>query len=255
MELEYRKVYKEIRKRIERGEYPVGACIPTESELEKIFLVSRTTIRRAVGLLIDDGLVEPKQGYGTEVKSLRPVREPQRLFRFHGVPAIEERLIGESAAARYTASTYIDVCTAPPKVAATLCVPDKTEVYRVQRLNVFGDGTPFCYKVNYLRMDLVPGLEKYTKEFVSLYTLLREKYDVEFQKGSETITAVTADFTDSRVLDVEIGSPLLLFCRYAYTNDGTMEYAETRLRPEYYELRVNMEGHPGADMTMNLEHR
>ena len=63
----YIRVYNTLRSRILEGDYAIGDLLPAEPELEKQFLVSRTTVRRAVELLSRDGLVEAKQGRGTTV--------------------------------------------------------------------------------------------------------------------------------------------------------------------------------------------
>ena len=63
----YVRVYNTLRGRILDGDYALGELLPPEPELEKQFLVSRTTVRKAVELLSREGLVEAKQGRGTRV--------------------------------------------------------------------------------------------------------------------------------------------------------------------------------------------
>ena len=53
----YRQVAYVLRDRIESGQYPPGSRIPTEAEIIEEFEVARTTARRAIALLRDDGLV------------------------------------------------------------------------------------------------------------------------------------------------------------------------------------------------------
>ena len=47
--------------------YPIGSLLPAEPELEKIYGVSRTTVRRAIAQLAEEGYVKVKQGHGTIV--------------------------------------------------------------------------------------------------------------------------------------------------------------------------------------------
>ena len=63
----YKQVYQSIKDKIEKEVYPVGMLLPTESELQQEYSVSRTTIRRTIALLQADGLIRVKQGYGTEI--------------------------------------------------------------------------------------------------------------------------------------------------------------------------------------------
>jgi GntR family transcriptional regulator len=60
----YRQIAAIIRAGIESGEYPKGARIPTESEMVETWEVARTTARRAIALLRDQGLITtvPQRG-------------------------------------------------------------------------------------------------------------------------------------------------------------------------------------------------
>ena len=64
----YRQIAEIIRSRIESGEYPKGFRIPTESEMVETWEVARTTARRAIALLRDQGLVETVPQRGTYVR-------------------------------------------------------------------------------------------------------------------------------------------------------------------------------------------
>ena len=64
----YRQIAAIIRSRIESGEYPKGSRIPTESEMVETWEVARTTARRAIALLRDQGLVETVPQRGTYVR-------------------------------------------------------------------------------------------------------------------------------------------------------------------------------------------
>lgn len=50
----YVKVYSRLKNEINKGTYPVGGFLPKECELEKIYQVSRTTVRNAVKMLVTD---------------------------------------------------------------------------------------------------------------------------------------------------------------------------------------------------------
>jgi GntR family transcriptional regulator len=63
----YLQVARELKAEIVSGIYPVGASITTEDELCKRFSVSRHTVREAIRVLRDDGLVASRQGAGTVV--------------------------------------------------------------------------------------------------------------------------------------------------------------------------------------------
>lgn len=53
----YRQIAAILRRRIESGQYAPGTRIPTESELVEAFEVARTTARRAIEVLREEGLI------------------------------------------------------------------------------------------------------------------------------------------------------------------------------------------------------
>lgn len=66
--LKYRKLFEELRKRIAGGELPPGSRLNSEPNLAKQYGVSRQTIRQAIALLEEEGLVDRVQGSGTYVR-------------------------------------------------------------------------------------------------------------------------------------------------------------------------------------------
>ena len=74
----YRQIADILRRRIESGQYPPHTRIPTESELVETFEVARTTARRAVGALRDEGLVYTVPQRGTYVADRSGVANGQQ---------------------------------------------------------------------------------------------------------------------------------------------------------------------------------
>jgi len=62
-----KKFTRQSKKKIKEGYYLPGVLLPTEQELEQQYSVSRTTIRKTIGLLTNEGYLRVKQGRGTEV--------------------------------------------------------------------------------------------------------------------------------------------------------------------------------------------
>jgi GntR family transcriptional regulator len=60
----YRVVSAAIRERIEAGEWLPGEQLPTVRELAETYSVSVTTVRKALDLLLADGLITVTPGWG-----------------------------------------------------------------------------------------------------------------------------------------------------------------------------------------------
>ena len=68
---EYENLHNQLKKLILERSYAAGQKIPTERAICEQFGVSRITVRHALRLLEEQGLVERFQGRGTFVKSMR----------------------------------------------------------------------------------------------------------------------------------------------------------------------------------------
>ena len=58
----YEVIFKDIRKKIENGTFPVNAKLPTEPELGDQYKVSRITVKKAIDQLVAVGLVIKRRG-------------------------------------------------------------------------------------------------------------------------------------------------------------------------------------------------
>uniref|UniRef100_UPI0030C88A4E GntR family transcriptional regulator n=1 Tax=Enterococcus faecium TaxID=1352 RepID=UPI0030C88A4E len=61
----YESIYLEIRKRILEGYYVLDQKIPDEISLAREFNCSRMTMKRALDILVREGLLYRKRGHGT----------------------------------------------------------------------------------------------------------------------------------------------------------------------------------------------
>ena len=102
---------EQLQQQIAEGKYKVGEKLPTEPELMKIFGVGRSSVREAVRILGNMGLLSVRQGAGTFVENQTPVNEPmgrqmQRADRqdLDEMRRILEISIAEKAAQRRTLS-------------------------------------------------------------------------------------------------------------------------------------------------------
>jgi DNA-binding GntR family transcriptional regulator len=238
----YQAVYEKLRGDITSGVYHPGEVLPTETELEQMFHVSRTTVRKAVAILQSQGLISVRQGYGTIVLSNRP---EDHYHKFHNVTGVREVFLSDDE--RFTLrGSRIEATTASGKVAKALEVPEGAPIYRMQRLLCLKD-EPFCFISNYLRQEYFPGLDAFSGKVGNLYAFIERQYGVYFERGDEIISAATADFIDAGLLGVAIGTPLLFCMRTAFWKGGVLEYVESKLRPDLYELHLIMEGAPSQD--------
>lgn len=142
----YQRVHDEILQALKDNVYPVGTLLPPEPELERIYSVSRTTVRRAIAKLSEEGYVQVRQGYGTMVlKNIYPSEtfEFSRLHHFENTLSIRHVNVPnpEKMSAR---GMYINTVPADKVVSEALQVKLNTPVFRVQRIFYSGE-TPLMF--------------------------------------------------------------------------------------------------------------
>ncbi len=179
-----------------------GMVLPSEAEMSLEFGASRVTVRRALELVREEGLIAARQGFGWFVAT-EPVRQSLHTLgtiesQVEGVGKLSERKIEEFA--------FED----PPARVRKVLGVDK--VLRVKRVN-FADGEPFAVVTVWCPAELGANLSRQDVEQRPFYELL----DVELRGATQTIGADLVDAIDARLLGVPAGSPVLR-CRRVTTD-------------------------------------
>lgn len=203
--MRYRAIADEMRRRVESGDLAAGALLPSESELSAAYGVSRVTVRKALELLRDEGLIDSRQGFGWFVAA-DPVR--QTLGR---LGTIEAQLgeLGVGSARRVVGFGFV---AAPPRVRQVLGVDSVLEVRRVNQ----ADGQPFARVTVWCREDVGAGLSRAEVEATPFYELV----GVAIGSATQTIGAAAAGPEDAALLAVPVGSPVLRCERITRALDG-----------------------------------
>lgn len=210
-----------------------GDALLGERQLEEQFGVSRITVRRAISDLVQDGALVRIKGKGTFV-SHGLVRSTLHLASFNE----------DMRAAGFEPSTrVINASTAVPPAAAAdhLGLAPGEAAYRVRRLRL-ANGAPVSVDESWLPPALVPGLlsEDLTG---SLYRALGAAGHP-VQHAEQTVEAAAAPDETAALLDIEPGSPVLLFRRRSFTGQedpGTpIEYAVSTYRSDRYQVSMRL---------------
>lgn len=230
----YRKVYISLKENIKLGKYKPGMLLPTEPELETIYSVSRTTIRKAVSLLVSDGYLKVRQGHGTEVMDISTTQ------RLNKITSITETLTQKGYKVT-TQGMCIDQVPADEETAQALELSNGDIVFRLQRVQCT-DGNPIAIMTNYIKPNIAPDLDQHVNQFTSLYSFLEKQYNIVISDAMERLSAIAADFSDSQILQIPFASPLILSKRITRNEQGPFEYAIIKLLADKYEFSVYLHG-------------
>lgn len=232
----YKQLYTDLKQSIKNGTYKPGTFLPTETELCVNYQVSRTTVRKAISMLTNEGYLLVTQGRGTQVQD---ISTSQHL---NTITSLTETLKRRG----YVVTTQgldVEKIPAPPYICEILSLQEGDYVYHIQRVQC-ADGRPICIIENYLIADLIPNfvLKENNNGSISLYECLERDYGIILKDATEHISAVGASFLEAQILGIPTNSPLLHSTRLTYTDRGLLEYASTHIISDRYEYQVYLSG-------------
>lgn len=226
------RVRNDILEKITTGYYKKGEFLPSEPNLEKIYRVSRTTIRTAVADLVSDGYLTIVRGRGTKVKSSTLQNNEPNLLSFTEI--INSKGLKVSI-------PVIDVTRikADKNIAGLLEISEGEEVYRIFRIRA-ADDEPIATNCSYIQCKLLDGFDVSRIGRVnSLYQNLEEDFNIVVCKTRDNIGAALADSNIARQLNIKKGDPLLCIERVAYDEmDNIIEYSHVVYRADRYSHAV-----------------
>lgn len=206
----YAQVVAEIKKRIERGDYPPGSLLPSEHQLVESFGVSRPTIVKALSALRQDGWIDTQQGKGSFVRGRPALAGAERTRPAENVLELPEAaLSGELVQA--------GVKVAPPYVRSLLGLEAGAKAFLRQRL-LSDDGEPVELASVWLPLELASGTGLASPELLgeSLRRHLETRKKVRFDHAVERISARQPTGEEAELLRVGRDAPVLNVIVTAY---------------------------------------
>jgi GntR family transcriptional regulator len=220
-----------FRQRVDKGEWGPGSTLPSLDELMAQFDVARVTIRQAIALLADEGLVSPQRGRGTFVTEKAGTRRQLR------VQTTLAELVEMYRGDRPEHAT-IEESIASPVVKASegVAAPRYFHMRRVHSR----DGERYCVismYIDYRVFRRAPA--RFRRELV--LPVLTSLAGLKIASGRQTLTISKADVDTSRLLGIAVGTPMAEVRRVLCGADGTVIYlADVGYRGDYVHLEMDL---------------
>jgi len=244
----YRQIADHLRDAIARSRLAEGEQLPSEAQLMEHYGVARMTIRNALRILLDEGLVTAEHGRGVYVRSRPPVRRlaSDRFAQRH-------RKEGKAAftveAAQIGATPQVDMLTVsearpPADIADRLGLAEDTgTVVRSRRYLL--DGKPVETAVSYIPADLATGtpIADPNPGPGGIYARLEEQGHT-LARFTEDVTARMPTPEETRLLGLRSGVPVFHLVRTAFDVDGrAVEVCDTVMASDAYLLSYELPAH------------
>jgi DNA-binding GntR family transcriptional regulator len=230
----YRDIAAELQKAIRIGTYPVGDLLPTETELMARHKASRQTVREALRIITEQGLIVRRAGLGSVVIAA----EPPVLFT-HSVKSLTEWL-------RYSNETSRQVMrsgdiVADRKLAAMLkCEPGKHWflIEAIRRSDAFA--APLGWTEIYVLRKFSGVIDRRDHGRAPVHEQIAKMYGETIEYAQLEVFARGMPAKLAKALGVKPGSPALTMVRRYYGR-----------REELFEVTVTT--HPEGRYTYTMD--
>ncbi len=230
----YVQVVRMVTEQIAEGRYRAGDQLPPEGQLKKQFGVSAMTIRRAVNILVERGMISTTQGKGTFVKRLDI---GGAIFRLR---ELKSRWTEEETAVRLLEARIV---RADEEVAGKLAISPGQHAIRIRRV-VLWSGLPAIYHREYVAYDPRRALVEAQLQINSLEGLFRGEGGEGLRGGELTIDAVNLSQEQSRVLQQAEGAAAFRLEHTFYDfDDRPVSWGWFVFRPDLYRLTTQIGAH------------
>lgn len=237
------QVSADIRRRVAEGAFEEG--FPGEIALTEQYAVSRHTVREALRVLRDEGLLRSERGRGTTIEAESYSQNLGTLYSLFRT--IEGQGTHQRSEVRRLGTTV------NPSVASNLQIAPNDDLVVLERVRYAGD-EPLAVDTAWLPKDIAAPLLDVDFTSGGLYDALTRTCGVRPDAGHEQVAAQTAPSHIAELLQLPSHVAVLYIERTAMANAVPVEWRETYIRGDRFSFEA--EWRPGSStITATTESR
>ena len=207
----YKSIADRLRIQLNSADYNIGSPLPAEIRLAEEFGVSRMTIRKAIDLLVNCGLVVRRHGSGTYVVKKDVHQETMNLTGLVEVMHEQGREVVSEV-------LEFNVMPAPPAIASQLRIKIDEQIYYSRRVR-YVDGKSLMVEDSYMPMKLFRNLSVAHLEG-SKFSYIEDECHIIVCGNYESLTPVLADRQMAKLLNIDELTPILRITSLSYSDSG-----------------------------------
>lgn len=208
----YLQIADALRRRLAGQTASRVARLPSESALAIEFRVSRETLREALALLRDEGLIYSLVGRGTFVSPGHRQATAVRITQ----PINEPYVAGRPSALKVLEQGFVE---APIETSRALRLPLRSQVFCYRSLRTIR-GRPFRYGRVYLPREIAERLDLSRPPELTVSERIEREAGIRLIRAHQVVMAVSAGPEVARCFGVAAGDAVLMFRRTYYQDNG-----------------------------------
>ncbi|MDO5409670.1 MAG: GntR family transcriptional regulator [Lachnospiraceae bacterium] len=224
----YDQLAQQIRNDIHSGKLAVGEKIPSEFELSDMYNISRSTVRKAISVLVDENLLVKAHGKGTFVSSNTSGSNNSTFLSY----TENIKSMGKTLSTKLLRFSHVH----PTEGQKEFFKLDSDDlILEIERLR-YVDGVPICVETCWFDSEY-DSLEKKDLNG-SLYAILKKDYNIVSFNGSKTVELCYASPEEAELLDVPRGSALMLVEDKVYNGQKPLHISKQVLRGDKFKYAI-----------------
>lgn len=220
-----------FRQRVDKGYWPAASVLPSIEQLMAEFDVARVTVRQAIALLAEEGLLSPQRGRGTFVTGKAGARRQLRVETTLG------DLVAMYRGDKPHHATLAEAVRSPVLLDQDgIAAPKYFHLRRVHSRN----GERYCVISIYIDYRVFRRAPARFRRELAL-PVLTSLPGLKIASARQTLTISTADVETARLLGIAVNVPMAEVRRVMCGPDGTVIYlAEVSYRGDYIQLEMDL---------------
>lgn len=228
----YLQIAEILRQDLDRDVWKVGDLLPTISELSAEYSVAKVTVRQAVKILEEEGLLESRRGRGTTVQPRPPARD--RLHLGTRLSTLADHYRGDKPALDLLEDRDADVPGKP--LIGTL----SQEGYHLLRRTHTREGETYCVISIYFEKDLFARHEAEFRTQLALPVLV-DSTDIDVAHARQSLTIGKCDYDTAGLLGLAVGDPVVEVRRVICDGQDKVIYlADVTYRSDFVRLEMDL---------------
>jgi len=230
----YNKIKKTLIDYIKKNDLKVGDKLPPETDLAITLKVSRLTLREALKVFREEGLIYTVHGIGTFLSG--------NFNRINDTLDINLGLTEMITAAGFTPGVKFferKLLKAGNEINSALGLPENSDVFVCRRVRT-ANNKPVIYAIDYFAPHLVAAFLGKSDENISLYSFIEEDIGIKIGNSLAEIIPVNCTLELAEKLEYTKGAPILLLKQITYDQKGApLLYTEEYFRPDSFKISLN----------------